>query len=55
LTDKQINVLVPVPLQAIAGAGAIVENPKRIPSSPDTVPKAKSPVNPQDPYYFQYF
>jgi hypothetical protein len=45
----------PVPLQAIAGAGAIVENQKRIRSSPDAARKTKYPKNPQDPYYFQYF
>jgi hypothetical protein len=55
LTDKQKKVIMPVPLQAVASSGAVVENLKRIPSSPETVRNAKSPGNPQDPYYFQYF
>jgi hypothetical protein len=45
----------PVPVKANASAGALVENPKRIPSSLGAVRKAKPPGNPQNPYYFQYF
>jgi hypothetical protein len=45
----------PVPLQAIAGAGAVVENPKKDPVIPEYGTQSQIPGNPQDPYYFQYF